>query len=158
MARPAKLRCVAQLPDIGSFRPVGIPVSALQGVRLSLEEFESIRLRDWEGLAQEECARQMRISRPTFHRMLNSARKKLADALVHGKAIQIEGGNFELPQRLFRCDNDGHEWNVPFEAMAQKRPVSCPVCLSGNIQPTPLPPFGAGRGCGRRFRGGNRRR
>jgi uncharacterized protein len=96
----------------------------------------------------------MRISRPTFHRILDSARKKLADALINGKAIQIEGGNFELAQRRFRCRNDGHEWNVPFEARAQRLPLSCPVCFSPNIQPTPLPDFGAGRRCGRRFRGG----
>ena len=154
MARPAKLRCVAQLPSIDSFRPVGIPVHALQGVRLSLEELESIRLKDLEGLEQEECAQQMRVSRPTFHRILQSARVKLADALINGKAIRIEGGDFELAQRLFRCGNDGHEWNVPFEAMVQKLPLSCPKCLSGDIQPIPLPPFASGRGFGRRFRGG----
>ncbi len=154
MARPAKLRRVAQLPSVGFFRPVGIPANDLQGIRLSLEELESIRLKDLEGLEQEECARQMRISRPTFHRILESARKKLADALITGKAIQIEGGNFELAQRLFKCGNDGHEWNVPFEAMAQKLPLSCPKCLSGNIQRMPL--FDRGRGCSRRFRGGRR--
>ena len=156
MARPEKLRCVAQLPNVGFFRPVGIPANTLQGIRLTLEELESIRLKDLEGLEQEECAQQMHISRPTFHRILESARKKLADALINGKAIQIEGGNFELAQRMFRCDNDGHEWNVPFEALAQKFPLSCPKCLSENIQPMPLPPFGSGRGCGRRFRGGRR--
>ena len=156
MARPAKLRCVAQFPNVGFFRPVGVPMSALQGVCLSLEEVECIRLKDLEGLEQEECAQQMRVSRPTFHRILESARKKLADALINGKAIQIEGGNFELPQRRFRCGDDGHEWNVPFEAMAQRLPLSCPKCLSGNIEPMPLPPFGLGRGHGRRFRGGRR--
>ena len=154
MARPVKLRCVAQLPNVGFFKPVGIPANALEGVRLSLEEVESMRLRDLEALEQEECAQQMRISRPTFHRILESARKKLADALINGKAIQIEGGNFELAQRLFRCSNDGHEWNVPFEAMAQKLPLSCPVCFSPNVQPMPLPPFASGRAHGRRFRGG----
>jgi predicted DNA-binding protein (UPF0251 family) len=156
MARPAKLRCVTRLPNAGYFKPVGIPADTLQGVRLSLEEVESIRLRDLEGLEQEECALQMRISRPTFHRILELARKKLADALINGKAIEIEGGNFELAQRLFRCSDDGHEWNVPFEAMARKLPLSCPVCLSGNIKPMPLPQFGLGRGMGRRFRGGRR--
>lgn len=156
MARPEKLRCVAQLPNVGFFRPVGIPVNALQGVSLTLEEVESIRLKDLEGLEQEECARQMRISRPTFHRILESGRKKLADALINGKAIQIGGGNFELAQRLFRCSNDGHEWNVPFEAMAQRLPLSCPVCLSENIQPMPLPPFALGGGYSRRFRRGRR--
>lgn len=156
MARPEKLRCVAQLPTVGFFKPVGIPANALRGVRLSLEELESIRLKDLEGLEQEECAQQMRISRPTFHRILEMARKKLADALINGKAIQIEGGNFELAERLFRCGNDGHEWNVPFETMAEKLPLSCPVCSSANVQPMPLPSFGPGRGCARRFRGGRR--
>jgi predicted DNA-binding protein (UPF0251 family) len=156
MARPEKLRCVAQLPNVGFFRPVGISMNALQDVRLSLEEVEAIRLKDLEGLQQEDCAQQMRISRPSVHRILQPARKKLADALVNGKAIQIEGGNFELPQRRFRCGNDGHEWNVPFEAIAQRLPLSCPVCLSGNIQPVPLSPFASGKGYGRRFRGGRR--
>jgi len=118
MARPEKLRCVAQLPNVGFFRTVGVPANALKGVRLALEELESIRLKDLEGLEQEKCAQQMRISKPTFHRILEVARKKLADALTNGKAIQIEGGNFELPQRRFRYGNDGHEWDVPFQAMA----------------------------------------
>jgi predicted DNA-binding protein (UPF0251 family) len=156
MARPEKLRCVAQLPNVGIFKPAGIPANVLQGVRLTLEELESIRLRDLEELEQEECAQRMRISRPTFHRILESARKKLADALINGKSIQIEGGNFELPQRRFRCGNDGHEWNVSFETMAKKLPLSCPVCLSGNIQPMPLHPFATGKGYGKRFRGGRR--
>jgi predicted DNA-binding protein (UPF0251 family) len=152
MARPEKLRCVAQWPNVGFFKPVGIPANALQGIRLSLEELEPISLGDLEGPEQEECAQQMRISKPTFHRILEVAWKKLADALINGKAIQIEGGNFELPERRFRCSNDGHEWNVPFEAMAKRLPLSCPVCFSGNIQPIPLPPFAAGRG----FPGGRR--
>ena len=154
MARPVKLRCVAQLPNAGFFRPMGIPASALQEVSLSLEEFESIRLKDFEGLEQEQCAQRMHISRPTFHRILESARGKLADALVNGKAIQIEGGNFGLPQSRFRCSNDGHEWNVPFETLARRLPLSCPECSSVNVQPMPLPPFGRGGGRGRRFCGG----
>ena len=157
MARPVKLRCVAQLPGAGFFRPAGIPTNVLQAVRLSVEEVESIRLKDLEGLEQEECAERMHVSRPTFHRILESGRKKLADALISGKAIQIEGGTFGLPQSRFRCNNDGHEWNVPFEALAKRLPLSCPVCASANIQPLPLPPFGLGRGRGRGFRGGRGR-
>jgi predicted DNA-binding protein (UPF0251 family) len=154
MSRPVKLRYVAQLPSTGFFRPMGIPASSLQGVHLSLEEAESIRLKDLEGLEQEECAERMHISRPTFHRILALARRKLADALTNGKAIQIEGGNFGLPQSRFKCNNDGHEWNVPFEALARGLPLSCPACSSVNIQPMPLPPFGWGRGRGRGFRRG----
>jgi len=154
MSRPVKLRYVAQLPSTALFRPVGVPANVLPPVCLSLEEAESIRLKDLEGLEQEECARRMQISRPTFHRVLESGRRKLADALVNGKAIQIEGGNFGLAQRRFRCNNDGHEWNVPFEALANRLPISCPMCRSVNIQAAPLPPFGFGRGHGRGFRGG----
>lgn len=154
MSRPVKLRYVAQLPSTALFRPVGVPTRVLPPVCLSLEETESIRLKDLEGLEQEECARRMQISRPTFHRVLESGRRKLADALVNGKAIQIEGGNFGLPQRRFRCNNDGHEWNVPFEALANRLPLSCPTCRSVNIQAMPLPLFGFGRGHGRGFRGG----
>jgi len=154
MSRPVKLRYVAQLPSTALFRPVGVPANVVPPVCLSLEEAESIRLKDLEGLEQEECARSMQISRPTFHRVLESGRRKLADALVNGKAIQIEGGNFGLAQRRFRCNNDGHEWNVPFEALANRLPLSCPICRSVNIQATPLPPFGFGRGHGRGFRGG----
>jgi len=154
MSRPVKLRYVAQLPTAGSFRPVGIPVSSLQEVHLSLEEAESIRLKDLEGLEQEECAERMHISRPTFHRILESAHRKVADALNNGKAIQIEGGNFGLPQSRFKCNDDGHEWNVPFETLARRLPLSCPACSSVNIQPMPLPPFGWCRGRGRRFHRG----
>jgi len=154
MSRPVKLRYVAQLPSTSLFRPVGVPINVVREVCLSLEETESIRLKDLEGLEQEECAQRMHISRPTFHRVLESGRRKLADALVNGKAIQIQGGNFGLPQHRFRCNNDGHEWDVPFEAVANKIPLSCPICSSVNIQATPLPPFGFGRGHGRQFRRG----
>ncbi len=156
MSRPVKLRYVAQIPSTASFGPVGIPANALQELRLSVEEVESIRLKDLEGLEQEECAQNMRISRPTFHRILGAARKKLADALVNGKSLQIEGGNFGLPQSRFRCNNDGHEWNVPFEALARGLPLSCPVCSSVDIQPAFWSPRGFGRGRGRGFRGGRR--
>jgi predicted DNA-binding protein (UPF0251 family) len=152
MARPVKLRCVEQLPSTSFFRPLGVPRNFLQTVRLSIEEVEAIRLKDLEGWEQEECAEKMHISRPTFHRVLESGRRKVADALINGKAIEIEGGNFELARRRFRCSDDGHEWDVPFEAMARGLKLSCPRCFSGNIQPVPLPLFGLG--CRRRFHGG----
>ncbi len=154
MPRPMKLRCVAQLPSVGFFRPVGIPLSALEEVCLSVEEAESIRLKDLSRLEQEECAKRMHVSRPTFHRILESARGKLADALANGKAIQIEGGNFGLRQSRFKCDNDGHEWNVPFEALARRLPVSCPICSSVRVQFVSPAPFGFVGGRGRGFGGG----
>jgi len=63
---------------------------------LLVDEFEAVRLKDLLGLEQEECAVKMRISQPTFHRLILSARRKIADAIVNGKAIRIEGGNYKI--------------------------------------------------------------
>jgi predicted DNA-binding protein (UPF0251 family) len=105
--RPTKWRRVAFTPEATYFKPAGTPPRILQEVCLSVEEAEAIRLNDLEGLDQEECAKRMSISRPTFHRVVGSARQKLADALLNGKAIRIDGGNFEMAVRRFRCP-DGH--------------------------------------------------
>jgi len=153
MGRMPKWRRVAFIPQITSFKPVGVPLRSLEQVCLSVEEAEAIRLKDLEGLGQEECAKGMSISRPTFHRVLESARSKLADALLNGKAIQIEGGNFEMAMRRFRCLN-GHEWEVPFEVMINEPPRICPTCNTLNI--LPIQPFGFGwgqRGWARQQRG-----
>jgi len=146
-----KWRCVASIPKVTYFKPAGIPYRTLEEVRLSVEEAEAIRLKDLEGLEQEECARRMNISRPTFHRVLAAGRGKVADALLNGKAIRIEGGNFEMAARRFYCIN-GHQWDVPFEAMIAGPPDLCPTCKTPNIMPLQLPGFGrAGRGYGRHF-------
>ena len=96
MPRPPKCRRVAFLPNATYLKPAGIPLRLLDEVRLSVEEAEAIRLKDLEGLEQEQGAERMNISRPTFQRVLASARQKIADALLNGKAIRIEGGNFEI--------------------------------------------------------------
>ena len=142
MPRPVKLRCVAQMPQFSYFKPLGVPIQSLNEVTLSVEEMEAIRLKDMEGLEQEASAKKMCISRPTFHRILQSARKKIAEALVTGKAIQIEGGNYGFSQSRFTCNEDGHKWNVPFDVIASGGPLSCPNCSSVNIQPEdPVHPF-----------------
>jgi predicted DNA-binding protein (UPF0251 family) len=94
MPRKSKCRRVEFLPEITYFKPAGIPLRFLEEVKLSLEETEAIRLRDIEGLEQEQAAERMHISRPTFQRVLSTARKKIADALLNGKAIRIGGGNY----------------------------------------------------------------
>ena len=109
MPRPIKGRRVGFVPEVTYFKPTGIPIGALEAVALSVEELEAIRLKDQEGLQQEDCAQQMGISRPTFHRVLGSARSKVADALTNGKAIRIEGGEFEIDRRRFRCGWDEEE-------------------------------------------------
>lgn len=90
--RPKKTRWVKCEPGERCFRPQCKPLNKLEGVNLSIDEFEAVRLAWFEGFFQEEAARKMRISRPTFSRMLTSAQKKIADALVNIKAIKIEGG------------------------------------------------------------------
>lgn len=149
MPRPTKWRRVESIPEVTYFKPAGVPLRALEHVGLTVEEVEAIRLKDLEGLQQVECAERMRISRPTFHRILGSARQKIADAFINGKAIRVEGGNFALPTQPFRCRRDGHEWQVPFEAVASGLPLACPRCDT----PAALPvrPHGpALRGWGRR--------
>ncbi|HEY91584.1 MAG TPA: DUF134 domain-containing protein [Dehalococcoidia bacterium] len=155
MPRPPKCRRVAFIPDATYFKPAGIPMRVLDEVVMSLEEAEAIRLKDLEGLEQEEGARRMNVSRPTFQRVLAAARQKLADALLRGKAIRIGGGNFEMAQRRFRCFN-GHEWDIPIEVAAGRNPASCPTCR--NVDITLVAPVGGnygGRGQGR-HRGGRR--
>jgi predicted DNA-binding protein (UPF0251 family) len=143
MGRPFLWRRVSFLPPITYFKPAGIPLASLAEVRLLVEEAEAIRLKDLEGLEQEECAQKMNISRTTFSRVLDSARRKIADALLSGKAIRIEGGNFEMAVRRFRCIT-GHEWEVPFETMITAPPEFCPECQTPSIMPVWPPGFGWG--------------
>jgi predicted DNA-binding protein (UPF0251 family) len=146
MSRPLKCRRVAFLPGVTYFKPAGIPLRNLEEVCMSIEEAEALRLKELEGLEQEQGAEKMNISRPTFQRVLSSARRKAADALLNGKAIRIEGGNFEITYRRFRC-RSGHEWEV--ETPSQLLPALCPTCNTTEIQPV-VP---AGIGCGGRGRG-----
>ena len=95
MVRPRLCRRVNFNPNITYFKPRGVPLVELDEVILAVDEFEAIRLKDLEGLEQGECATKMNISQPTFHRLVVSARKKISDAIVNGKAIKIEGGNFK---------------------------------------------------------------
>ena len=139
VGRPVKWRRVAFAPEATYFKPSGIPMQTLEEVCLSVEEAEAIRLKDLEGLEQEDCAEKMSVSRPTFHRVLGAARQKIADALLNGKAIRIGGGNFEMATRRFKC-NDGHEWEVPFEVLIGNTLPACPTCNTQDIlslQPWP---------------------
>lgn len=93
MSRPKKCRCVNCCPDSNYFKPKGIPIVNLEEVSLSLDELEAIRLADLEGLYHEEAAGGMNVSRATFGRILDAARRKVAEAIVNGKALRIEGNN-----------------------------------------------------------------
>jgi predicted DNA-binding protein (UPF0251 family) len=152
MGRIPNWRRVSVAPEVTYFKPRGIPAAILEEVNLTVDEAEAIRLKDLEGMDQETCADSMRVSRTTFARVLESARQKIADALLNGKAIRIGGGNFEMAQRPFRCLR-GHEWNVPFEVMTSRPPEACPRCKTPNILPLQPPGLGWGKGgWGRRHR------
>lgn len=109
MAREPKCRRVESIPKVTVFKPAGIPRSFLEEVVVKLEELEAIRLKDLLGLEQEECAERMGVSRPTFQRILMEGRGKIAAALIEGKAIRIEGGNYCLGQG--QCRKDGQSQN-----------------------------------------------
>ncbi|MDP2917035.1 MAG: DUF134 domain-containing protein [Dehalococcoidia bacterium] len=142
MSRPVKCRRVAFVPGVTYFKPAGVPLRSLEEVRLSVEEAEAVRLKDLEGLEQEQGAEKMNVSRPTFQRVLAAARQKIADALLNGKAIRIEGGTFEIAYRRFRC-RSGHEWEM--ETPTSALPELCPACSIPDVQPVLPAGFGHGR-------------
>ena len=90
--RPKKTRWISCLPGERCFKPICKPLSKLGRVHLTLDEFEALRLADLAGMKQENAAKKLKISRPTFSRIVSSARNKIADGLVNIKAICIEGG------------------------------------------------------------------
>jgi uncharacterized protein len=105
MPRPKCHRHVCGIPDKNYFKPRGIPAVELEEIVLHLDEFEAIRLADYEELYQEEAAARMNISRQTFGRVVQTAHKKIADVLIHGKALKIEGGEVTLSETE-GCDPD----------------------------------------------------
>jgi predicted DNA-binding protein (UPF0251 family)/predicted Fe-Mo cluster-binding NifX family protein len=116
---------VSALPGITYFKPAGIPLRFLQEVHLSVEQAEALRLKDIEGLEQTQAAVRMGVSRPTFQRVLTAARKHVADALLNGKAIRIEGGNFQvLPVTLSRQEEENVIRNKGRNIVKYAMPVS----------------------------------
>jgi uncharacterized protein len=96
MPRPCKRRRICGLPSCRHFGPKDIRTADEQPIIMTLDEFETIRLIDLEGLKQEECAGQMKIARTTAQAIYNSARSKIAECLINGKELTIAGGNYEL--------------------------------------------------------------
>jgi len=94
LPRPKKCRFIAVNPEIKLFKPAGIPTSRLEKIILNFDEFEALRLADYEALSHQDGAEKMGISIATFGRIVESGRKKLIESLVFGKAIIIEAGDF----------------------------------------------------------------
>ena len=96
MPRPMQPREIEGPPQATCFKPIGVPMRRLEAVVLTFDEVEALRLADAEGLYQEQVAERMGVSRPTVGRILASARRKVAEALVQGKAIRMEGGSYRI--------------------------------------------------------------
>jgi len=99
MPRPRKLRFVQGPPIVNAFIPDRVPPWGRDEVILPVEGLEAVRLNDFQGMGQEAAARMMNVSRQTFGRILAEARTIIADALVMGKVLRIEGGHFDMPPR-----------------------------------------------------------
>lgn len=124
MPRPPCCRRIASTPGATLFKPAGVPARELDEVVLHLDEFEAIRLADLVGEYHEQAASRMQVSRQTFGRILESARRKVAEALVTGKALRIEGGPvFRGRGRTFRCPRCSLEWHGP---------QACPRCFDAS--------------------------
>ncbi|HZK09718.1 MAG TPA: DUF134 domain-containing protein [Clostridia bacterium] len=102
MSRPIKERNVCSLPRVNRFGPLNAS-QRKDSIIMTVDEYETLRLIDFEGLKQEECAAQMKVARTTVQGIYTRARKKMAEALVHGNILMIEGGEYEICDGLFDC-------------------------------------------------------
>lgn len=135
LARPTKWRKVEFIPNVQYFAPPEIHGGVLQENVMRIEELEALRLKDLEGMEQEECAKKMEVSRQTFQRILNAARAKIADSLVNGKAIRIEGGNYTRNICPVKCLECGKQWDESYENFEKilNGQFNCPECSSKRI-------------------------
>lgn len=133
MARPTKWRKIECTPAIPYYIPSKENSKEVETQILLLEELEAIRLKDYEGLEQAECAERMEVSRPTFQRILLLAREKIADALLHGKAIHIDGGNYTMQICNICCSGCGSQWKESIENLKQETTHVCPKCGSTHV-------------------------
>ncbi len=108
MPRPKSKGKVCQLPEVDIFGPLVSNPSKRDIVYLNIEEYESFRIIDFAGESQEKCAELMHLSRTTLQRIYYSAKQKIADAIIHGKLLKIDGGNYRLCNRDIACDRCQH--------------------------------------------------
>ena len=158
MPKPRKKRVVRFDPKVIYFKPRGIPLSELEEVVLVVEEVEALRLADFEDIDQTKAAKKMKISQSTFNRVLTSARKKTSEALVLGKAIKVEGGDYVMPRGFGRglgrgmgrgrmggplaagpggtcvCSNQDCKQEAPHQVGVPCMQQKCPKCGSSMVR------------------------
>lgn len=128
MARPVKPKLVRESPKVDYFKPRGIPMNELEETVVTIEEMEALRLVDLERLYQEDAAREMGVSRQTLQRLLTEARSKVVRALMEGRALRIEGGNYIMREGSgrYRCGRCGDE--IPPGPGRRRLGWRCPSC------------------------------
>ena len=135
-ARPVLDKIVNTIPLFVYYKPHGIPLEKLNEIILTLEEIETLNLKDRQSLGQRDAAKKMCISRSTFQRLLMSARKKVITAIIEGKAIKFEGGNY-IPDKDIkktRCLKGTYHYRIRKEDLKQENQeykvskIKCPGC------------------------------
>jgi predicted DNA-binding protein (UPF0251 family) len=129
MPRPQDNRIVHEPPLYTDFKPIGIQGHSLQQVLLTLDEFEAVRLADYKGLSHAEAADEMDISRSTFSRLVEKARKKISGFMIEGKRLTIEGGSVHFRNNIIQCQNCGHMFRTTISSTISE----CPACQSKNL-------------------------
>lgn len=135
-ARPILDKIVNTIPLFVYFKPQGIPLNKLEEIVLTLEEIETLNLKDRQRLDQKDAAKEMGISRSTFQRLLKSAREKVITAIIEGKALRFEGGNFIQDTDIIktRCLKGTYHFCVRKESLKKKTQeyklskIKCPGC------------------------------
>jgi uncharacterized protein len=130
MARPIKIRKLITPHKEIIFRPIGNMNSGKEIVTLLSEEYEVLKLIDYEGMHQQQASRIMGISRPTITRIYEKARKKLSECLIELKELRVEGGNSIPGDIWYKCKNCESMFNIPPDTQFEK---NCPVCLTSLI-------------------------
>ncbi len=121
--RSKRFRQVVSPPVLKGFQPIGLPKNESKKISLLFEEYEALRLADYSNMKQEEAAKIMKVSRPTFTRIYNSCLKKIAKAFAEGRIISIEGGNVEFDKQWYRCNDCTTVFHHPDEII--KECISC---------------------------------
>ena len=129
MVRPKIERRIVKQPDYTCLKHGDVFEENQEAIQMNLDEFEAIRLGDYHNIKQKEAAELMGISQPTFHRIINSARKKTAMSLIEGKKIEINNENYYMDDKMYVCKDCGFQWNNP-----KKEYTNCPDCKSENIE------------------------
>ncbi|MHA1905136.1 MAG: DUF134 domain-containing protein [Candidatus Thorarchaeota archaeon] len=131
MARPKRRRKVLKEPPVSVYKPAGIPAMELEEILITVDEFEAIRLADFEEMGQREASDVMHISQPTFNRTLASARRKVARGLVEGCVLRIEGGKYILSDGTggLECVDCGSSLNMKSADLH-----TCPKCGSTKLR------------------------